>query len=103
MGCYLAPDDTLTIERFVEALRSRPKGAELVVVGDLNANLASQEGERRAEDIAATIATEGLEDHRWELPGNYPVSTVVMVIYHYVERLWRILVTPVFKYNIYDH
>ena len=23
--------------------------------------------------------------HRWELPGNYPVFTVVMVIYHYVE------------------
>ena len=40
--------------------------------------------------------------HRWELPGNYPVFTVVMVIYHYVERIWRILVTPIFTYNIYD-
>ena len=26
--------------------------------------------------------------HRWELPGNYPVFTVVMAIYHYVERIW---------------
>ena len=34
--------------------------------------------------------------HRWELPGNYPVFTVVMAIYHYVERIWRILVTPIF-------
>ena len=34
--------------------------------------------------------------HRRELPGNYPVFTVVMVIYHYVERIWRILVTPIF-------
>ena len=34
--------------------------------------------------------------HRWELPGNYPVFTVVMVIYHYVERIWRIIVTPNF-------
>ena len=34
--------------------------------------------------------------HRWELPGNYPVFTVVMVIYHYVEIIWRILVTPNF-------
>ena len=34
--------------------------------------------------------------HRWELPGNYPVFTVVMVIYHNVERIWRILVTPIF-------
>ena len=35
--------------------------------------------------------------HRWELPGNYPVFTVVMVIYHYVERIWRIIVTPHFS------
>ena len=35
-------------------------------------------------------------EHRWELPCNYPVFTVVMVIYHYVERIWRILVTPIF-------
>ena len=40
--------------------------------------------------------------HRWELPGNYPVFTVVIVIYHYIERIWRILVTPNFLYNIYN-
>ena len=34
--------------------------------------------------------------HRWELPGNYPVFTLLMVFYHYLERIWRILVTPVF-------
>ena len=62
VGCYLAPDDTLTIERVVEALRELPKGAELLVAGDLNANLTGPEGDRRAEDIAATIATEGLKD-----------------------------------------
>ena len=62
VGCYLTPDNTSTIERVVKALRDRPKGAELLVVGDLNANLAAPEGDRRAEDIAATIATEFLED-----------------------------------------
>ena len=36
VGCYLAPNNTSTIERVVEALRARPKGAELLVVGDLN-------------------------------------------------------------------
>ena len=41
--------------------------------------------------------------HRWELPGNYRFFIVVMVIYHYVERTWRILVTPDCLYNIYDH
>ena len=40
---------------------------------------------------------------RWELLGNYPNFTVVMVIYHSVERIWRILITPNFLYNIYDH
>ena len=34
--------------------------------------------------------------HRWELPGSYPVFTVVMIIYHYVERIWRFIVTPIF-------
>ena len=28
---------------------------------------------------------------------------MVMVIYHYVERIWRLLVTPDYLYNIYDH
>ena len=50
---------------------------------------------------AVSVRTGG--GHRWELPGNYPVFTVVMVIYHYVERIWRILVTPIFLHNIYDH
>ena len=35
--------------------------------------------------------------NRWELPGNYPFFTVVMVIYHYVERIWIILVAPIFN------
>ena len=37
-----------------------------------------------------------MNEHRWELPGNYPEFTVVMVIYHYVERIWRILFPPIF-------
>ena len=56
--CYLAPDDTSTMERFVEALRSRPRGAELMVAGDFNVKLATPEGDRRAEDIATTLAKE---------------------------------------------
>ena len=49
------------------------------------------------------INSTGCYKHRWELPDNYPVFTVVMVIYQYVERIWRILVTPILIYNIYDH
>ena len=41
--------------------------------------------------------------HRWELLVNYPVFTMVMVIYHYVEKIVELLLHPIFPYNIYDH
>ena len=62
VGCYLTPDNTSTIERVAEALRDQPKGEDLLVSGDLNTNLAALEGDRREEEIATTIPTEGLED-----------------------------------------
>ena len=62
VGVYLSPNDTATMERVIEAIRSQPRGAELLVAGDFNVNLATPEGDRRAEDIATTLATEGLED-----------------------------------------
>ena len=62
VGCYLAPNNTWTIERVVKALRNQPKGAELLVASDMNTNLAAPEGDRREEDIATRIATEDRED-----------------------------------------
>ena len=62
VGVYLAPDDTETMERVSEAIRSRPRRAELLVAGDFNADLATLEGDRREEAIATLLATEGLED-----------------------------------------
>ena len=46
---------------------------------------------------------QGVVNHIRELPGNYPVFTVVMEIYHYVKIIWRIILTPNFLYNIYNH
>ena len=60
LGSYLAPDDTLTIESVVAALKERPSGAELLVAGDFNVNQADPEGDRRGEDIATAMAMEGL-------------------------------------------
>ena len=57
-------------------------------------------------NIEAPLATRTSLDgvvHRCELPGNYPVFTVVMVIYHYVERIYRIIGNPNFLYDIYNH
>ena len=52
---------------------------------------------------AGNLSTAAYGQHRWELPGNYPVFTVVMEMYHYVKRIRRILVIPDFSYNIYAH
>ena len=42
-------------------------------------------------------------EHRWELPGNYPVFAMVMLIYHYVERIREFSLPPIFSYNINDN
>ena len=62
VGVYLAPEDTTMMERVSKAIRSRSRGAELLVAGDFNVDLASPQGDWRAEDIATPLATEGLED-----------------------------------------
>ena len=62
MGCYLAPNDTLTIESVVAALKERPMGAGLLVSGEFNANLAEPEEDRRGEDMAAAMVMGGLKD-----------------------------------------
>ena len=33
IGCYIAPDNTLTIESVVTALKEHPRGLALLVVG----------------------------------------------------------------------
>ena len=62
VGAYIAPKDTTTMERVVEAIQRKPRGAELLVVGDFNVDIAAPEGDRRAEDIATELATAELED-----------------------------------------
>ena len=57
-----------------------------------------QDDEEEVEE--AVLGGAGL---RWELPGNYPVFTMLMVIYHYVERIGELLLPPIFLYNIYGN
>ena len=40
MGCYLTPDNTSIIESVDAVLKERPSGAEMLVAGDFNVNLA---------------------------------------------------------------
>ena len=44
------------------AIRNRPQGAALLVVGDFNINLAVPEGRERNEGVALALVKEGLED-----------------------------------------
>ena len=41
VGVYLAPNNTATMERVIKAIRSQPRGEELLVAGDFNVNLAT--------------------------------------------------------------
>ena len=62
MGCYIAPNNALTIEDVAAAIRDRPYGAELLVTGNLNSNLAELEGTSRCEAITDKLAMTGLLD-----------------------------------------
>ena len=56
IGCYLAPNNASTIESVISALRNFPRGAELLLVGDFNADLAQTEGAEQDEEIVADLA-----------------------------------------------
>ena len=62
IGCYLALENTLTIESVVAALKERPRGAKLLVAGDLNINLEDPEGYCREGGSMAALMTSVLED-----------------------------------------
>ena len=47
MGCYIAPNDASTIEDVTADIRYLPCMAELLMAGNLNANLAEPEGTPR--------------------------------------------------------
>ena len=41
--------------------------------------------------------------HKWKSLVNHPIFALVMVIYHYVERIGEFWLPPIFLYNIYNH
>ena len=47
IGCYLAPDNTLTIKSVVAALKERPRGTALIVAEDLNTTFSDPKNDRR--------------------------------------------------------
>ena len=83
-----------------QMFRYAPSGASGEV---LFSNVDRDKGNFTSMAMLLVAGKDGQEQHRWELPGNHPVLTMVMVIYYYIERIWRIIVTFNFLYNIHYH
>ena len=62
VGCYIVPNDAATIERAVTSISQCPRRAALMVAGDFSTDLATLEEINHGEEIAASVATSGLED-----------------------------------------
>ena len=60
--CYLVPVDSMTIRNVEAMMAEKPKGTELIVVGDLNVELEKTGSRERDKEIVAAVATAGLED-----------------------------------------
>ena len=60
LRCCIAPSNASIIEDVAAAIMARPYGAELLVTGDLNANIVEPEGTPRGEAIADGLAATGL-------------------------------------------
>ena len=44
------------------AVRQRPRGSKILVLGNFNANLAGPEGSEQVDEIVAALAVELIED-----------------------------------------
>ena len=62
VGCYLVLGDGATIQDMETEVKECPRGIQLIVTGYLNADLERIGGRGQDEEIAAVVATAGLED-----------------------------------------
>ena len=77
VGSYLAPGDGTTIQD-MEAINKGPRGTWLIAAADFNVNLERKGGRGRDKEIAAVLATAGLED----IFGEITSATAHMVQRH---------------------
>ena len=61
-GQYLALNDASSIKRAVGDTEKHPCGVTLMVVGDLNSDIAEPEGNKRNGAIIAALSDTGMED-----------------------------------------
>ena len=66
LGCYISPRDASNIEDIVAAIRVWPYRAQLLVAGNLNANL--EDTERRPKAIVDRLTAAGMMDTGLHFP-----------------------------------
>ena len=62
VGHYLTPCDASTLDSVVAVIGQRPRGAKLLIYGDLNTDLELLDGHKCNEAVVVEMNTEGLED-----------------------------------------
>ena len=91
MGCFLSPDDALTIEDVVAAIGKRPQGSALLVVGDLNTDLAAPEGREQDKGIVEALEGEGLEDMSFHFLPRYKLWLKDSCTWAMRRGVWEVL------------
>ena len=62
VGCYLTPCKPSTLESVVTEISPSPRGADILVVSNLNKYLEFPDRNKRDKAITSEMATEGLKD-----------------------------------------
>ena len=62
MDCYLVPGYGTTIRDVEAAKAEKPRGAEMIVAGDLNVEMRKKGSMGRGKEITVLVETAGLED-----------------------------------------
>ena len=66
VGYYLALGDGATIQDVETAMNERQRGTELIVAGDLNADLERTAGQGLDKEIEVVVVTAGIKDISWQ-------------------------------------
>jgi hypothetical protein len=75
---YIPPDDISGVNFIAQAKEALTQGLPLLLIGDLNADLASPQ-EARLQEIAAEMATQGLTQNDIQSPTIFNIVTDAIV------------------------
>jgi hypothetical protein len=83
-GLHTPPHDISGVNFIAQAKEALPQGLPLLLIGDLNADLASPQ-DARLQEIAAEMATQGL------MQGDIQSPTIFNIVTDAIVRHWLTL------------